>query len=119
MSDKDIFSVEQIGKFRVKPLSFGKLTLIAPDLIPLVDKIQTVMPHIATTDMLSLKDVFKLALMLLPDLVPIMAKILDVSEDEIKELPADEGVKLAVTIWSMNKDIFINFFSTELNREMN
>jgi len=110
-SDDTLFQIEEIEGYKITPLSFGKLTLISQDLIPLVDKIADAFPQLTMSPSLTLRDIIKIAFFILPDITPILAKVLDVPTKEIENLRADVAVKIAAAVWRLNKEVLINFFS--------
>lgn len=108
--DKNLFSFIEVEGYQIKQLSFGELAKISPDLTKIVDKVHDNFPEL-TSLTITTKDIIKIILFILPDITPIVAKLIGEDVKTVEEMPATKVVTIAATIWNLNKDIFRNFFS--------
>lgn len=105
--DDLLLDVVVVGNFKVKPLSFGKFAEVTPLIAKVADRFAELFPRGVDV---SQRGLCVAAMTLLPDLVPIMARIVDAKEHEVEALPASEGVQLALAIWTQNQRLFLDFF---------
>ena len=105
--DEELLNVVKVGRFTIMPFSFGKMALITPKLQPLMEKIIQQFPNKNYTTI----DIIRCVMVLLPELTPILAVALDITEKEVNELPASEATQLIVAIVSANQGILMNFFT--------
>ena len=56
-------------------------------------------------------DAFQIGFQLLPDFIPIMARMLDVDEEELRNLDGHTGMLLLSEIWNANERLFLDFFT--------
>ncbi len=108
MADRDnlMFTETEVAGYTIKSLSYGELTKITPELVGLFDKVQQLLSGGTGT----MQDALKIIFVLLPDLTPVIAKVCNTTEQEIADLPATQGVKLASAIWQVNQEIIKDFF---------
>lgn len=108
--DELLFTETEVCGYTIKQLSFGELSKVTPDLVPIFDKVTATIETMGIRFGGDPKEVVKLILVILPDLTPIIAKICDTEDEAIAGMPASDGVKLAAAIWQLNQEIFTDFF---------
>lgn len=105
--DEELLNVVKVGKFTITPMSFGQMALVTPALSPFIDEIITQFP----SKTFNTVDVLRCVMVMLPKLTPILALALNITEEEVKQLPADEATQLIVALVSVNQGILMNFFT--------
>lgn len=106
--DENLLYIRQVGDYKITPLSFGQLAIVMPYASKLVEVIKPQLP--ASLDQLSPQLVIEILMRNLGELIPIIAIYVNAPEEEIKNLPAEIGVRLAFEIWVANARTFMDFF---------
>ena len=106
-ADEALMHVRKVGPYTVRPLSFGAMAVVTPMLTEVTKKIIALAPE----GSFGMVDALQIGFQLLPDFIPVMARILDVEEDELKELDGHMGMLLLGEIWNANERLFIDFFT--------
>jgi len=110
-----LFPEVTIGKFSIKPWSFGILFEISEMLENILSKMEA--KNIVIDDMfkegvitwVSLAKLFTLAS---DEVLRIISITVGVGEDEIRSLDMQTGVKIAFTIFKQNKEVIKNALSS-------
>jgi len=105
-ADEAMLHVQQIGKYKVTPLSFGKMAAISQPLSKLVKRVAEVNPD----NDYSVSGMLETGLVLMPELLPIMAIMLDATEEELQALDSTTGITLLTALITTNINIFLDFF---------
>ena len=108
VGDDILFASEEVAGYEIKPLSFGKLAKLSPMILALVAKMS------ANNDTASFDDAGSIMGMIaenLEDIIPIMAKYLDVPVEEVAETTPEKGIALAYAMFNMNRAVLLNFFA--------
>ena len=103
-----------IGKYTVKPWSFGMLFIISTLLDSVLERAESknIINDIEKSDgMLTPIIIAKLFSVCGPEVQAVMAETLNVDKEEINNLDMDTGIKLVFTIFQQNKDIIKNALS--------
>lgn len=106
--DELLLDVAVVGKYKIRPLSYGKFAEILPLCAELKPLVASAFPDGFRPDKGTL---FTVVALLLPHLHPILACVVDADPEEIKALPAGEGIRLALAVWSQNTRLFLDFFT--------
>ena len=105
--DDVLMDIRKVGKYLIRPLSFGKLALIMPLIAAVGEQFKDRLPSMEDLT----PQAITLSLMMnLEALIPIIAVYVDEPEETIRALPAEEGVQLAFAIWVANAKTFMDFF---------
>lgn len=105
--DELLLDVAVVGKYKIRPLSYGKFAEILPMCVDLKPMVAGAFPDGFRPDKGS---IFAAIALLLPHMHPILARVVDAEPAEIEALPATEGIKLALAVWSQNTRLFLDFF---------
>ena len=105
--DDVLLDVRRVGKYTLRPLSFGKLAIIMPQIAAVGERFKSRLPSF---EELSPQSITLAIMMNLDALIPIMATYVDATEEEIRNLSAQEGTELAFNMWVMNAKTFMDFF---------
>lgn len=106
-ADEALMHVQKVGPYTVRPLSFGAMALVTPMLTDVMKKIIALAPD----GNVGMVDALQIGFQLLPELIPVMARILDVEEQELSELEGHVGMLLLSAIWNANERLFMDFFT--------
>ena len=112
-----LFPDVKIGKYTVKPWSFGKLFEISSLLESVLDKIEKKgldKLFTSTESVVSYTTIARLFTICSAELLELIAMTVGASEDNIKELSMQDGVKTALIIYRQNSEIIKNVVSTTL-----
>ena len=107
-SDDILLDIREVHGYQLRRLSFGKLAVITPMMAGLAGKVRTLYP--TGVPMLDSGTILTIIMTLMPDILPIVAKIVDAPTEEITAMGAMEGFELTVAIWEMNNELFMRFF---------
>ena len=106
-ADEAMMHVRKVGPYTTTPLSFGAMALITPMLTDVTKKIIELAPE----GSFGMVDALQIGFQLLPDFIPIMARMLDVDEEELRNLDGHTGMLLLSEIWNANERLFLDFFT--------
>ncbi len=106
-ADEAMMHVRKVGPYTITPLSFGAMALITPMLTDVTKKIIELAPE----GSFGMVDALQIGFQLLPDFIPIMARMLDVDEEELRNLDGHTGMLLLSEIWNANERLFLDFFT--------
>jgi len=106
-ADEALMNIQKVGPYTIRPLSFGAMALVTPMLTDVTQKIIALAPE----GRFGMVDALQIGFQLLPEFIPIMARILDVEEEEIKGLEGHMGMLLLSAIWNANERLFTDFFT--------
>ena len=107
----------KIGKFVVRPWSFGKLFDISELLQSVLDKIEEKgldKMFSGEQSIISYTTIARLFTICSNELLKVIAMTLEVDEKEIKALPISDGVKIALTIYKQNSETIKNVVTSTL-----
>jgi len=111
-TDEEILFPEvTIGDLVIKPWTFGKLFEISALLEEVLDKMDAKsikLEDIAPEGFMSYTTVARLFTIASPEVLKIVALTTEKTEEEIKELSMQDGIKAVVTIYNQNKEIIKN-----------
>ena len=97
-----LFNEIEIQGIKVKPWSFGVLFEIAEDLDNVIDKLEERNIDINKINLLDYKTMVRIFAIAGPYVFKIMSKTVSVSEEKLKELDVQDGIKLAMIIVQQN-----------------
>lgn len=116
-AEEVLFPEVKIGDIEVKPWSFGVLFSISGMLERILDKMEEKGLDLGSEDVGVFIDYRKMARLFTiasPEVLKIISLTVDKSEEELKELPIDTGIKIAITIYAQNMEIIKNAISSAL-----
>jgi len=117
MTDKQdevtLFPEANVDGIVVKPWSFGKLFDLSVLLDSVLDKAESkgVIAEFNSGTTIPYTTMAKLFTIASPEVLKIISITLGKSEDEVRELPMATGIKIAVTIFSQNRETIKNALS--------
>jgi len=116
-TDEEIlFPDVKVGKYIIKPWSFGILFDISDMLEGILDKLDEKSIKIeeifSPEGFISYTNLLRLFTIASKDVLSIIGITLDVDEEELKELDMTTGIKIATIIYKQNADMFSKNFMT-------
>ena len=105
-SDEQIlFPEAKIGDITIKPWSFGKLFDLSILLEVVLDKIEEKKINLDfTSGVIPYTTIARLFTIASPEVLKIMSITLDKSEEEVRELGMEDGMKIAMVIYQQNSE---------------
>ena len=104
-----LFPEIEIGKYTVKPWSFGVLFNISELLEQVLDKVEEKnLMDMFDTGFISYISMARLFTVAGPQVLKIISITLEEEEEEIKKLDMKDGIKIATTIYQQNLEILKN-----------
>lgn len=121
-TDEEIlFPEAKVGEYTIKPWSFGVLFEISDMLEGILDKLEDkkikIEDIVSADGFISYTNIFRLFTIASKDVLSIIAITLDISEEEIKGMDMEEGIKIAIVIYKQNSKMFVKNFLTPLTQE--
>lgn len=113
-SDEAILFPEiNIDGILIKPWSFGKLFDLSILLESVIDKAEKkgLITELNSGNMIPYTTMAKLFAIASPEVLKIISITLGKNEDEVRELDMSTGIKIAITIFSQNKEAIKNALS--------
>lgn len=111
--DEILFEQAEIEGIIVKPWSFGVLFEITEDLESIISKLDSSGVNVDSlfSEGMSWAGMVRLFAVASPHILRIIALTTDKDAEEIKALSMESGIKLAMLIYTQNKDQIKNAFS--------
>lgn len=121
MSEKTVeqilFPEVKIGDIEVKPWNFGVLFSISGMLERILDKMDERGLDLGSEDVgvfINYNKMARLFTIASPEVLKIISITVGKEEKELRELPIDVGIKIAITIYAQNMEIIKNAISSAL-----
>jgi len=107
--ERVLFPEAVVGKYTIKPWSFGKLFEISGYLSNVLDKIdEKGIADKLEEGFITYLTMVRLFSVASSEMLFIMSTTMDIEIDEIKEFSMEEGVKIALIIYDQNKETIKN-----------
>jgi hypothetical protein len=113
-----LFPEANIDGVVVKPWSFGKLFDLSVLLETVLDKAEAkgIIAELNQGSVISYTTMAKLFAVASPEVLKIISTTIDKSEEEVRALPMTTGVKVAIAIFSQNKETIKNALSPLISK---
>ena len=104
-----------IGKVTVKPFTYG-------DVIDLSKNFETILSEFKTRDLsinmeqISLPEVLSIYIFIGEIALPILCRVTNLSEEEIRKLSMVESAQLMIVVIQQNVEVFMRFFGLYLSK---
>ena len=113
-----LFPEANIDGVVVKPWSFGKLFDLSVLLETVLDKAEAkgIIAELNQGSVISYTTMAKLFAVASPEVLKIISTTIEKSEEEVRALPMTTGVKVAIAIFSQNKETIKNALSPLISK---